>query len=215
MKAVLYPLLALLLALALGSCVEGPPGPQGERGPPGPPGNQGPAGGEGPEGRPGESAQDLTLVVPGDASELWPELAFDVQLSADCVRYILEYVEYYGTEREIAESREWWSTLLSQQARYLSDTELRHVREAIENANSDSETAHDRGPCREEYAGVEQFREYRSWSPLGRWREDVLDDFWDCYHDLRREDPSDSTVEHCEEVMAYMPEGWAPPGVEW
>ena len=218
MKAVLYLLLALLLAVALSGCGEGPPGPQGERGPPGPqgpPGAQGAPGGAGPEGRPGESAQDLTLVVPGDAGELWPELAFDVQLSPDCVRYILEHVQYSGTEREIAESREWWSTLLAQQASYLSDNELNQVRNAIEQANYDNDTEHDRGPCREEYAGVEHFREYRSWSPLGRWREDVLDDFWDCYHDLRREEPSDSTVENCEKVMAYMPEGWAPPGVEW
>ena len=218
MKAVLYLLLALLLAVALGSCAEGPPGPQGERGPPGPPGppgSQGAPGGEGPEGRPGESAQDLTLVVPGDASELWPELAFDVQLSSDCVRYILESVQYHGTEREIAESREWWTTLLAQQASYLSNNELNQVRNAIEQANYDNDTEHDRGPCREEYAGIEEFADYRSWSPLGHWREDMLQAFWNCYHDLRREEPSDSTVEQCRRVMDYMPEGWAPPGVEW
>ena len=220
MKAVLYPLLGLLLAVALGGCAEGPPGPQGERGPPGSPGTQGPAGGEGPQGRSGEAGQGLTVVAadappPGGESELWPELAYDVQLSSNCVRYILESVQYQGTEREIAESREWWNTLLAQQTRYLSDNELNQVRNAIEQANYDKETEHDRGPCREEYAGIAEFADYRSWSPLGHWREGMLRAFWNCYHDLRRDDPSDSTVEDCRRVMAYMPEGWAPPNVEW
>ena len=215
MKAVMYLWLALLLAVALGGCAEGPAGPQGERGPPGPPGAQGPAGGQGLEGRPGESAQDLALVVPANERELWPELAYDVQLSSNCVRYILDYVQYQGTEREIAEAREWWNTLLAQQARYLSNNELNQVRNAIEQANYDNDTEHDRGPCREEYAGIAQFADYRSLSPLGRWREDTLEAFWRCYHELRREEPSDSTVEDCQKVMAYMPEGWAPPNVEW
>ena len=215
MKAVFYLLLGLLLAMALSGCAEGPPGPQGERGPPGPPGVQGSAGGQGLEGRPGESAQELTLVVPANESELWPELAYDVEHSSNCVRYILAAVQYQGTEREIAESREWWNTLLAQQARYLSDNELNQVRNAIEQANYDNDTEHDRGPCREEYAGIAQFADYRSWSPLGRWREDMLEAFWHCYHELRREEPSDSTVQDCRRIMAYVPESWVPPNVEW
>ena len=173
------------------------------------------AGGQGPEGRAGESAQDLTLVVPAGETELWPELAYDVELSSNCVRYILASVQYQGTEREISESREWWNALLAQQARYLSDNELNQVRNAIEQANYDNDTEHDRGPCREEYAGIGGFADFRSWSPLGRWREDTLEAFWRCYEELRREEPSESTARDCERLLSWMPESWVPPDVEW
>ena len=215
MKAVLYPLLALLLAVALGGCVEGPPGPQGERGPLGPPGNQGPAGGEGPEGRSGESAQALTLVVPADEIDLWPELALDFELSQACQSYILASVEYSGTEKEIARVRERWNTMLAQRASFLDYNRLSEIESAIQRANHDNDNERDEGPCSDEYASFSPFTQVRSWNPMGSWRNEVLDRFWRCYEDLKREEPSESTVRECDRLIAWMPESWAPPGVEW
>ena len=216
--------LAVILVLAPG-CIQGPQGPQGERGEQGPPGPQGDRGEQGPQGIPGDQGPTGTQGSKGEPAEqvptsaiteelvIWPELALDFTLGPPCTAHILESVEYHGTEEEILPEKSQWERLLGTQSRFLHDDALAYIRGGIERADYLNELEEGEGPCSEEYAAMELFVGIRAQNPMGRWREDVLEWYWECvqkpfvYSDGTQ---NTSHIQACQYLMSWVPADWIP-----
>ncbi len=211
--------------LLMPACVQGPPGPQGERGEQGLPGPQGEQGEQGPQGLPGEpgsteiqesTGNSVEQVASSEQAEelvIWPELTLEFSFSPRCTSYILETVEYQGTEEEILREKGWWERRLELPTRFLHDDALWDIRSAIENANYMNEVQQTKGPCSEEYTSLERFIEVRERNPMGRWREDTMEQYWRCvYEPLVYSDGTQNTsqIQVCQNLMSWVPENWIP-----
>ena len=175
MRYVVVPLSIILLALFLAGC-EGPVGPQG---PMGEQGLQGPPGETGTQGSPGPSGE-AGLVSEVSPLEIWPELSLDFTIAPSCKAYILDYVEYQGTEDEITRDRERWESWLSRPASFIHQNGIRTILNAIEHANYVNDRHYDEGPCAQDYSRLVLFDEVRASNPMGRWRESALARYWNC-----------------------------------
>ncbi len=223
MRYILVPLSVILLVLLLVGC-EGPAGPQGpmgEQGPEGPPGPQGPMGEQGPHGPQGETGSQGSpgpsgeSGVPSDLTHLdvWPELSLDFTIASSCKDYILEYVEYQGTEDEITGDRERWESWLSRPARFVHRDGIRAIRRAIEHANNINERQYDAGPCAQDYMRLVLFDEVRNDNPMGEWREYALSLYWSCRQTPFANPSGTPNIDHIRECAAFdawVPENWIP-----
>ncbi len=214
---------AIFLFLVAMGCTGpvGPEGPAGERGPQGPMGEQGPqgpageAGAQGPTGESGSqgpagdtgSLDDLTLL------DIWPELSLDFTIAPSCKDYILDYVEYRGTEDEITRDRERWESWLSRPARFVHQDGIWSIRNAIEHANNINDRNYDEGPCAQDYTRLGFFSEIRASNPLGQWREYALARYWSCRQTPYVQPNGTPDIYHireCAALEAWLPESWIP-----
>ena len=223
MRYIVFPLSIILLTLLLAGC-EGPVGPQGsmgEQGPEGPLGPQGPMGEQGPQGPLGETGDQGSPGPSGEAGvprdlthlDVWPELSLDFTIAPSCKDYILDYVEYQGTEDEITRDRERWESWLSRPARFVHRDGIRAIRRAIEHASNVNERQYDEGPCAQDYMRLRLFSEVRSNNPMGQWREHVLASYWNCRQTSFVQPNGTPDVYHiqeCAALEAWLPEDWIP-----
>jgi len=212
----------LLLLMAMGC--EGPAGPEGpigERGPQGPMGErgpQGPAGAAGAQGPAGETGAQGSAGDTGVSSDLtpldiWPELSLDFTIAPSCKDYILDYVEYQGTEEEITRDKERWESWLSREARFIHRGGIGTIRNAIEHANYVNNINNDEGPCAHDYMRLGLFDEVRAGNPMGQLRESALARYWNCRQAPYVQPNGTPDVYHireCAALEAWVPENWIP-----
>ena len=212
----------LLLLMAMGC--EGPAGPEGpigKRGPQGPMGERGPqgpageAGAQGPAGETGAqgSAGDIGVSSALTPLDIWPELSLDFTIAPSCKDYILDYVEYQGTEEEINRDRERWESWLSRPARFVHQDGIRAILRAIDHANNLNDRHYDEGPCAGDYMRLALFDEVRDDNPMGVWREYALSLYWSC-RQISFTNPSVTlSINHIRECAAFeewVPDSWIP-----
>ncbi len=217
---------AIFLFLVAVGC-EGPAGPQGpmgERGPQGPAGGtgaQGPAGPTGPQGPMGEAGSQGLQGPAGDsglsedltALDIWPELSIDFTITSPCKDYILEFIEYRGTEDEITRDRERWESWLSRPARFIHENGISAIHNAIEHANYVNNRDYDEGPCAQDYLRLAAFDELRDDNPMGEWREYALSLYWSCRQTPFANSSGTPDIDHirrCAAFEKWVPESWIP-----
>ena len=199
----------------------GPEGPAGERGPQGPIGEQGPQGPAGEAGAQGPAGETGAQGPEGDAGPLndltpldvWPELSLDFTIALSCKEYILDYVEYQGTEDEITRDRERWESWLSRPARFIHQNGIRNIVNAIEHANYVNDRHYDEGPCAQDYLRFALFDEVRDDNPMGVWREYALSLYWSCRQTPFANPSGTPDINHireCADFDAWVPENWIP-----
>ena len=241
MRYVAVPISIILLVLLLAGCESptgtqspegdpgsqgpiGPQGPQGEPGPRGPTGpqgpqgdrgSQGPVGPQGPQGVPGSQGQAGEAGASGNLTSLdiWPELSLDFTISPLCKSHILQFIEYRGTEDEIARDKERWESWLSLPASFTHSDGIRAIRSAIENANYASDRDYDEGPCARDYVRLSNFAKLRDNNPMGEWREYALDYYWACRQKPFVHPSGTPDIDHirsCAALDAWIPEDWIP-----
>ena len=202
-----------LLLVAMGC--EGPAGPQGPMGERGPQGPAGEAGAKGPAGEAGEQGPSGEAVLSSEVTplDIWPELSLDFTIAPSCKDYILDYVEYQGTEDEITRDRERWESWLSRSARFINRSGIETIRNAIEHANYVNDRHHDEGPCAQDYMRLGLFDEVRAGNPMGQWREYALARYWNCRQTPYVQPNGTPDVYHireCAALEAWLPENWIP-----
>ena len=188
----------------------GPPGPvgsQGEQGPDGPAGDTGPQGPlgamgrRGPAGEVGQQGPPGLDGLPGLSEEvIWPELRFDMTVSQGCAERILETIEYRGTDSEIKQQQAAFEYLFQLPARYMTDSLINRIRDWMEERDEHEKPLKEYPDCISDYETLEAFRDVRADNPMGRWREDVLDDWWRC-----AQEPDD-----CSDVLKAVSISWFP-----
>ena len=224
------PLLVILATLLIAACTEpqveqgtpgpqGPPGPlgeqgiQGPQGPQGEPGPRGPRGEPGPQGEPGQAGAQEPQVPPGFVSELgiYPELHLDFTIDEACADAIRDTYEYSGTEEAIKAEREALDILLGLPTRYMTDEQIWRLQSRMQNyvPRLDSEV------CISSWSALEVFQRLRYENPMGRWRGEVLQDYWRYCGLLGKEVSllTDSYSYHedaCNSLLSWMPESWRP-----
>ena len=187
----------------------GPPGQPGATGAPGPQGPQGIQGEPGPPGQPGATGAPGPQGLPGDSTDIWPELRLDFKIDEACANVIKESIEYSGTSAEIEREKESVDILLSLPTRFMSDRQIDDLQYLIDRVRNNSGQ---QLRCSKSEEALDFFDSVREGNPMGRWRADTLHRYWGCeYPDDRwLADRSSPREGECESLRQWMPESWAP-----
>ena len=222
----LLSILTIVLTLFIAACgagtgsqgetgPQGPQGPQGETGPQGPQGETGPQrlqgetspqglqGETGPQGLQGETGPQGPQ---GDSADVWPELRLDFVIDQSCADNIREVIEYRGTTAEIQEEKESVDVLLGASVRFMSNSHIERIRSLM------SHVAESSSMCKGSRQALDLFRNVRDNNPMGRWRAETLEGYWECEY------PGDQWLaignqrdeESCESLWEWLPERWVP-----
>lgn len=160
-----------------------------------------------------ESARDSGLSNNLAPSDIWPELSLDFTIDPSCKDYILGYIEYRGTEDEIARDRERWESWLSRPVRFIHENGIRAIYDAIGHANNINDLDHDEGPCAQDYIRLGLFNEIRASNPMGQWRDYALARYWNCRQTPYVQPNGTPDIYHireCAALEAWLPESWIP-----
>ena len=184
----------------------GPQGPQGEAGPQGPQGEAGPQGPQGEAGPQGPQGEAGPQGPQGDSADVWPELRLDFVIDQSCADNIREVIEYRGTTAEIQEEKESVDVLLGASVRFMSNSHIERIRSLM------SHVAESSSMCKGSRQALDLFRNVRDNNPMGRWRAETLEGYWECEY------PRDQWLaignqrdeESCESLWQWLPERWVP-----
>ena len=210
----LLSILTIVLTLFIAACgagtgsqgETGPQGPQGETGPQGPQGEAGPQGPQGEAGPQGPQGEAGPQGSQGDSADVWPELRLDFVIDQSCADNIREVIEYRGTTAEIQEEKESVDVLLGASVRFMSNSHIERIRSLM------SHVAESSSMCKGSRQALDLFRNVRDNNPMGRWRAETLEGYWECEY------PRDQWLaignqrdeESCESLWQWLPERWVP-----
>ena len=147
--------------------------------------------------------------------DLFPELSLDYTIDHDCADSIRSYYSYSGTAEEIEQERKALDNLMSLPTRFMTNDHIERLHSRMRNIRHD----HNTQVCDSSEVALDAFYEVRRVSPMGQWREGVVEKYWEyCAYPgegLRLLDDSyyGYNEDVCNALFSWMPESWKPPGL--
>ena len=162
----------------------------------------------------------LAEPAPWDSeSVLFPESVLDFTVSDRCATYIMENMEYSGTEMEIAEQQELLRHQLQLPTRFMQthprseEDFLYIITSRFGNPGIPSYGASAVPECRQDALRWAVLQDARAGSDAWDRRERALQRWWSCevYDQSPPPTPDAGTEWGCAILRAWIPEDWLPP----